>query len=490
MRVKVVSGTMKEQSMSYKTHNIIKNSFMAMSLFCLLSATAMAQETLSLMDENAPMVESEDAVPVDVVTENNPLGIQADGNLLQPVENQEGDGLKVDSDANFGGEPEFQPEGNPNMDLPEENISEEPNNEDPFSAKNLENDPTIAAYNNYVDESDKEAFKANVEGDNKSTFGDKIMDQVKEDLFSQMADIEKQTSLLTLELKREKIKNEIAAMHAQRQKALDEEKEKQREKERKQAEWEKEQERRLLEDQQKLKKLEIKYEKLRQERVLKAYKDSMLKSNQEWVDYNARLYNQLVKEETAQNDLITKYKEYFKNLAEKVTKVNTEAQKTKEKYNQEIANLQTQVAILKSKLEAEKTAFEESKKTGPNPFALIDEENGPAVKVAEEYAIMEISGKGNQLSAKLINKNGGTFMVKPGTVLNTGHIIEEISQTYIVTDKGGIKDYLYFSAGGILDKEPSESINVAPVISNTESASKPAVNLSKIPNLRSGMFVE
>jgi hypothetical protein len=152
--------------------------------------------------------------------------------------------------------------------------------------------------------------------------------------------------------------------------------------------------------------------------------------------------------------------------------------------------LQTQVAILKSKLEAEKTAFEESKKTGPNPFALIDEENGPAVKVAEEYAIMEISGKGDKLSAKLINKNGGTFMVKPGTILNTGHIIEEITQTYIVTDKGGIKDYLYFSAGGILDKEPSESINVAPVISSVENVSKPATSLSKIPNLRSGMFVE
>ena len=482
--------------MSYKIHNIIKNSFMAISLAYLLSSTAMAQNTLALMDENAPMVEPADAAPADMAVEDNPLSVQADGNLLQPVENQEGDELKADLDVGSGEETEFQPINTPNTGLPEGTLSDEPNNEDPFSAKSIENDPSIetdpavAAYNNYVDESDKEAFNANVAGNDNSTFGDKIMDQVKEDLFSQMADIEKQTSLLTLELKREKIKNEIAAMHAQRQKALDEEKEKQREKERKQAEWEKEQERKLLEDQQKLKKLEIKFEKLRQERVLKAYKDSMLKSNQEWVDYNARLYNQLVKEETAQNDLIAKYKEYFKNLAEKVTKVNTEAQKTKEKYNQEIANLQTQVAILKSKLEAEKTAFEESKKTGPNPFALVDEENAPTVKVAEEYAIMEISGKGDKLSAKLINKNGGTFMVKPGTVLNTGHIIEEITQTYIVTDKGGIKDYLYFSAGGILDKEPSESINVAPVISGVENVSKPAVNLSKIPNLRSGMFVE
>ncbi|MBP5352162.1 MAG: hypothetical protein J6Y91_00150, partial [Alphaproteobacteria bacterium] len=71
----------------------------------------------------------------------------------------------------------------------------------------------------------------------------------------------------------------------------------------------------------------------------------------------------------------------------------------KEKYTKEVANLQTQVAILKSKLEAEKNAFEESKKTGPNPFALVDDENAPKRKIAEEYAIMEISGKGDALIA-------------------------------------------------------------------------------------------
>lgn len=452
---------------------------MTAGLICLLSSTAMAQNTLDLADENAPVETSDDTL-----SENSPLTLSPTSNLLAPSDEDE---LNVDVDNTGEEVAPVSLDENP-TDTLQDNHSQEGNVQGPLFEENSQReDPVIGAYNNFVDESDKEAFE---EGDSKAAFGDKILDQVKEDLFSQMADIEKQTSLLTLELKREKIKNEIAAMHAQRQRAIEEAKEKQKEKERKQAEWEKEQERKLLEDQQKLKTLEIKYEKLRQERVLKAYKESMLKTNQEWVDYNARLYNQLVKEETAQTNLITKYKEYFKNLSEKISKVGVEAQQAKEKYNQEVANLQTQVAILKSKLEAEKTAFEENKKTGPNPFALVDDENGPTQKVAEEYAIMEISGKGNKLVAKLINKNGGTFMVKPGTILNTGHIIEEITQTYIVTDKGGIKDYLYFSAGGILDKEPAETINVAPIVGEIEETTKKTPSLTRIPNLRAGMFVE
>ena len=365
----------------------------------------------------------------------------------------------------------------------------------------------LKAYNNFVEEQDKKSLNTTDNANNLS-LSDKIMSQVKEDLFSQMSDIEKQTGLLTLELKREKIKNEIAAMKAQREKAIIEEQERQQEKERKQLEWEKEQERKTIVEQQKLKELEMQFEKLRQERVLKAYKESMLKSNQEWVDYNMRLYAQLIAEEKNQSDFMAKQKEYFKNLAAAITKASTSAQKVKEKYNKDIANLQTQIAILKSKLEAmqaEKAAA--NNPTGgqgakaaaavanqPNPFALASGTNSkePMKKMTEEYAIMEISGKGDKLVAKLINKTGGTFMVKPGTILNTGHVIEEITQTYITADRGGVKDYLYFSAGGILDKEPSK-----PIGSTAKSAAPSAqsnkdeapVVTSRIPSLREGMFV-
>ena len=63
-----------------------------------------------------------------------------------------------------------------------------------------------------------------------NNFGEALLSQVDNELFNQMSDIEKQTSLLTLELRREKIKNEIAAMKAARQKAIDDLKEKEQEK--------------------------------------------------------------------------------------------------------------------------------------------------------------------------------------------------------------------------------------------------------------------
>lgn len=494
---------MRERSMLYKTSNILKNSFLSLGLAYLLSSTALAQSPLDAANEapasdsalEMPAVDSQQ-IPAGEENNNGPLlqdnefaPLGNNGGLIQPQDDTVGVGLDS-SQNNMNGEEN----NNAPLDANQENdvfgnIGNEPDYGNPDGNQNPENggDEVLKAYNSFVESTERQAFENPETG---ATFGDKIMDQVKEDLFSQMADIEKQTSLLTLELKREKIKNEIAAMHAARQKAIEEQKEKQLEKERRQKEWEREQERKLLEEKQKLKETEIKFEKLRQERVLKAYKENMLKTNQEWVDYNARLYNQLIKEENEQNKLISDQKDYFKNLVGAISDLTTAAQQAKERHTREVANLQTQVAILKSKLEAEKSAFEESKKSGPNPFALVEEDDPAAKqKISEEYAIMEISGKGENLVAKLINKSGGTFMVKPGTILNTGHVIEEITQTYIVTDKSGIKDYLYFSAGGILDKEPTKTINATPKASsgsdNEEENESPIV-----PGLREGMFVE
>ena len=51
--------------------------------------------------------------------------------------------------------------------------------------------------------------------------GNSVLSQMDSDLFSQMSEIEKSTTLLTLELRREKIRNEIEAQKAIRQKNID-----------------------------------------------------------------------------------------------------------------------------------------------------------------------------------------------------------------------------------------------------------------------------
>lgn len=337
-----------------------------------------------------------------------------------------------------------------------------------------------------------------------NNFGEGILSQIDNELFNQMSDLEKQTSLLTLELRREKVKNEIAAIKAARQKAIDDANNQKEEKERKRIEWEKEQERKLLVEEQKLRALNIAYEKLRQENIVKAYKEQMLSTNQKWIDNNTRLYGEIVKAEDERDNLVKNFKMKLNHLEQMAAKAADAAETAKKNYSRELANLQTQIAILKSRLEAEKLAREQDNaaknKDKANPFAsLTSDENAEEKKnqkLSDEYAIMEISGKGDSLAAKLINKSGSSFMVQKGTVLQSGHVVDEISQTYIRADKNGTKDYLYFAAGGILDREPVKAVGtgskpaVTPLPSADDLEPLPGLNASQgLPSLREGMFI-
>ena len=107
--------------------------------------------------------------------------------------------------------------------------------------------------------------------ENPAALGDDILNKIDNNLFSKMSSIEKQSALLTLELRREKIRSEIEAIKAQRKKAQEEEEARAEERRRKRIEWENEQQRKLLVEQQKLQELENQRELLRQEKIVKAY---------------------------------------------------------------------------------------------------------------------------------------------------------------------------------------------------------------------------
>lgn len=101
--------------------------------------------------------------------------------------------------------------------------------------------------------------------------------------------------MLNLELRREKVKNEIEAIKNQRKEALEKEKEKEEAKRKARIEWEKAQEQKVVQEQQKLRELDIAFEKLRQEKLLNSYKNKMLEINQQWIKKNAALYEQMDK---------------------------------------------------------------------------------------------------------------------------------------------------------------------------------------------------
>lgn len=299
--------------------------------------------------------------------------------------------------------------------------------------------------------------------------------EIDDKVFAQMSDLEKQTALLSLELRREKIKNEIEAIKNQRLKAEREVIEKEQEQKRKEREKEQAHEKEMMEEQQKLKAIELAIEKVRQEKYLKAYKNQMLKEMQKWIKNNAGIYKEMDGMRTERAELVNDFKNKLTSLTASANNVKDEAVRNKEAHARQVSDLETQIAILKARIDAQEKEMEKQ-----NPFAddisgadkdssSVEKDMTPMptieqpVKLTDLYAVMEIRGQGDELIAKLINAEGRPFMVKKGTTLQTGHVVDAITQTYVRTEKNGLKDYLYFVSGGILDREPPKS-NIAPNI--------------------------
>ena len=355
----------------------------------------------------------------------------------------------------------------------------------PLASKNQGND--VPQLSKVVDSS----YNPSLDPMPDNEFGENILNKFDDNLFSKMSDIEKQSALLSLELRREKIKSEIAAIQAQRKKAEAEEIAASEERERKKREWEEAQEKIRFEREQKQKELEMKMEQLRQERIVKAYKNQMLVEKQKWIENTQKVYKEIEEIEKDRAFIISDFKRKLNNLRSIAAAVVVEAGNAKKRHEKDVSTLKMQISVLKARLEAERAACKKD-----NPFSQLPDEK--QIRLADVYAVMEIVGKGENLVAKLINKNGDHFLVKEGTVLQSGHVVDEISETYVRGDIDGVKDYLYFAAGGILQNEPESSNVLNSLAENKDTqdggtkAKTPGGNLiqSSLPSLGNSMFVK
>lgn len=289
------------------------------------------------------------------------------------------------------------------------------------------------------------------------------------DLFQQMSDLEKRTALLNLELRREKLQNEIEAVKNQRRLAIQQEQDQIQKQKLKNLEFEKEQERKVLVEQQKLRDLDIKFETLRQEKLLDAYKNQMLEENQKWIEHNANFYKQIADLRASKKNLTEATKSKLQTLQKVAEDARKDHKKVVNRYKNEISNLQAQMNVLRNRIDLMEKENQDIKK---NPFAgnvtttsttlstlplntkgeTFDDE--PAENdLSKLYAVTEIRGQGGELIARLINRNGTSFYVKKGTALQSGHIIGDITTTYVTAEKNGESSYLYFAAGGIVPVE-------------------------------------
>lgn len=295
-----------------------------------------------------------------------------------------------------------------------------------------------------------------------------------DDLFSQMSDIERNTALLNLELRRERLQNEIEAVKNQRRQAAEQEKQKAEELKQKMLEKTQEEERKKREEQQRLRELDITFEKARQEKIIKAYKNQMLEETQKWIAHDATFYKTIDDLRAEKKALSDEYKEKFVSLKKEAENAYKSYLDTLDKHSNEVQSLNSQIDVLRSRISS---LEQEAEERARNPFATdAVAEDGSTVGVAvfsndtpgevasaasepvsnplaKDYAVTEIRGQGGELIAKLINKNGLAFYVKKGTALQSGHVVSEITSTYVAADKNFKKDYIYFSAGGILPEE-------------------------------------
>lgn len=295
-------------------------------------------------------------------------------------------------------------------------------------------------------------------------FGNAILSKVDNSLFNKMSTIEKQTTLLRLEYKREELKNKVIALRTARLRAMQEEIERRRAYEEKLKDAEAARQAKILEEQRRLKEREIELEKLRQAKVINDYMNEMLLMNQKWIEENAKLQNRIHELEDERVALINDFKDklsdiakYLDILKKHVIAAIQEHFITINSLRDKIADLQTIIADREEQLRACREAGETALGEGGN----LDGVGTPSqvdVDLSHEYAILDITGQGDEIVAKLVSSDGKTFTVHRGSMLKGGEIVTAITDTYILFENKGIKSYLY-TGGGIREYEPEATFN-------------------------------
>ncbi|MBR2299780.1 MAG: hypothetical protein IJ870_04315 [Alphaproteobacteria bacterium] len=379
---------------------------------------------------------------------------------------------------------------------PQANVPNRANTPNQASPQNQRRAPNASVAQNKPAQQ-PQAHQASADG---VKFGDSILAQTNNDLFNQMSDIEKQTTLLTLELKREKIKNEVEAAKAVRQRAEQEKLAAEQARIREEEEWKKQQEIKVIKAQEELKQKEIELEKLKQRKALTAYMNSMLEQKQSWIEETSKLYNEISTLKETNGQLRQSYKADLEKVSNESEKVLKNAENAKSNYDRTVASLTAQNTQLKKRIEAMEQAAKvgssnpfSAKEGDPNAISTSADALIKPINIAKEYAIMEITGKGDELFVKLINKEGDSFTAKTGTVLQTGHMVEEITPTYVQFDRNGLKDFLYTSTAALTAEPANVMTKDVPAAPAQQGPVRPRANLigdEQLPSLSDSMFVK
>ena len=303
--------------------------------------------------------------------------------------------------------------------------------------------------------------------------GNSVLSQMDDDLFKQMSDIEKSTTLLTLELKREKIRNEIEAQKAIRQKNIDDIEKQKAEQRMLELQKKKELETEVINAKQHLLDREQMFEVLKQRKLLNAYMNHLLVMQQDWLKEKEALYGQLAAMEQEKRDLIAAFKQRIDSVLEASAKNIQVAEAAKANFERVVKNLKARNEQLRKRVEADAKIIKNAKNMYIQSQSIeelkdmnaanrsLAESNAEALalaaleaaeeeveevvieKLSTKYALLGISGRAESMSVELIGTDGQPFLIKVGSLLPTGHTLKEIGSDYAKFSKDGYDDYLY-----------------------------------------------
>lgn len=305
--------------------------------------------------------------------------------------------------------------------------------------------------------------------------GNSILSQMDDDLFKQMSEIEKSTTLLTLELRREKLRNEIEAQKAIRRRSAEEQERQKREDKMRNLEREKEIEANVLREKQLLLDKEKVFEALKQRKLLNAYMNQMLLDKQAWLKEKEDLYAKLAAADKEKKELIELFKQKInKVLSASAQNIQT-AEAAKANFVRVVKGLKARNEQLRKRIEADALIIKNSKNNlyqkaqsieelkGKHPIMAggivqmvpADEDKEPEVtekeesteeiieKLSAQYAILGITGRAGVMSVDVIDAQGLPLSLKIGSTLPTGHVVSEIGSDYVKFVRDGHDDYLY-----------------------------------------------
>ena len=301
--------------------------------------------------------------------------------------------------------------------------------------------------------------------------GNDVLSQMDSDLFTQMSEIEKSTTLLTLELRREKLRNEIEAQKAIRQKSADDLLRQQEEEKLRNLEKKKQIEARILQEKQLVLDKEKVLELLKQRKLLNAYMNEMLIQQQKWLKEKENLYAQLSAAEQEKKDLVALFRQRIDKVLEASNKNIQAAEVAKANFERIVKGLKTRNEQLRKRIEADAKiiknaksnlyiqaqSLEELKDKKASATPTSEDDNKAKVSTEDEeqaeeeilktlsaeYAILGITGRSGVMSVDLINKSGQPVSLKLGSTLPTGHVVSEIGADYVKFTRDGRDDFLY-----------------------------------------------